>query len=47
MPDELGAPMKQALDICKTSADGIKNNCDAAYALLQCMFKNNPKFFFP
>uniref|UniRef100_A0A8W7PPC8 Odorant-binding protein 8 n=1 Tax=Anopheles coluzzii TaxID=1518534 RepID=A0A8W7PPC8_ANOCL len=47
MPDELAGPMRAALDICRTVADGIKNNCDAAYALLQCLSKNNPKFIFP
>ncbi|EAA09324.4 AGAP005208-PA [Anopheles gambiae str. PEST] len=47
MPDELAGPMRAALDICRTVADGIKNNCDAAYVLLQCLSKNNPKFIFP
>uniref|UniRef100_A0A182P8R7 Uncharacterized protein n=1 Tax=Anopheles epiroticus TaxID=199890 RepID=A0A182P8R7_9DIPT len=47
MPDELAGPMRAALDICRTVADGIKNNCDAAYAMLQCLSKNNPKFIFP
>ncbi|XP_035784121.1 general odorant-binding protein 72-like [Anopheles albimanus] len=47
MPDELAGPMRAALDICRTAADGIKNNCDAAYAMLQCLSKNNPKFIFP
>ncbi|XP_053664662.1 general odorant-binding protein 72-like [Anopheles marshallii] len=47
MPDELAGPMRAALDICRNAADGIKNNCDAAYAMLQCLSKNNPKFIFP
>uniref|UniRef100_A0A9I3A6H4 Uncharacterized protein n=1 Tax=Anopheles christyi TaxID=43041 RepID=A0A9I3A6H4_9DIPT len=47
MPDELAGPMRAALDICRNVADGIKNNCDAAYAVLQCLSKNNPKFIFP
>ncbi|XP_049296852.1 general odorant-binding protein 72-like [Anopheles funestus] len=47
MPDELAGPMRAALDICRNVADGIKNNCDAAYAMLQCLSKNNPKFIFP
>uniref|UniRef100_A0A182LRL4 Uncharacterized protein n=1 Tax=Anopheles culicifacies TaxID=139723 RepID=A0A182LRL4_9DIPT len=47
MPDELAGPMRAALDICRNAADGIKNNCEAAYAMLQCLSKNNPKFIFP
>ncbi|XP_052861288.1 general odorant-binding protein 72-like [Anopheles cruzii] len=47
MPDELAEPMRNALDVCRNVADGIKNNCDAAYAMLQCLSKNNPKFIFP
>ncbi|XP_052892878.1 general odorant-binding protein 72-like [Anopheles moucheti] len=47
MPDELAGPMRAALDICRNAADGIKNNCDAAYAMLQCLSKNNPQFIFP
>ncbi|XP_053676284.1 general odorant-binding protein 72-like [Anopheles nili] len=47
MPDELAEPMRRALDICRNASDGIKNNCDSAYAMLQCISKNNPKFIFP
>lgn len=47
MPDELAAPMRNALDACRTVADGIKNNCESAYAVAQCLSKNNPKFVFP
>uniref|UniRef100_A0A1Q3FQN6 Putative odorant-binding protein 56a n=1 Tax=Culex tarsalis TaxID=7177 RepID=A0A1Q3FQN6_CULTA len=47
MPDELAEPMRNAVNICQNSADGIKNNCDAAYAVAQCISKNNPKFVFP
>ncbi|XP_065094744.1 general odorant-binding protein 72-like [Ochlerotatus camptorhynchus] len=47
IPDELAAPLRNALDICRTVADGIKNNCESAYAVAQCLSKNNPKFIFP
>ncbi|XP_055546018.1 general odorant-binding protein 72-like [Wyeomyia smithii] len=46
IPPEIGEPTKAAFDTCRTSADGIKNNCDAAYALVKCLHKNNPKYFF-
>ncbi|XP_055633888.1 uncharacterized protein LOC129774206 [Toxorhynchites rutilus septentrionalis] len=46
IPPEIGEPTKKAFDICRDSADGIKNNCEAAYALLKCLHKNNPKYFF-
>ncbi|XP_055628925.1 general odorant-binding protein 72-like [Toxorhynchites rutilus septentrionalis] len=47
MPDELAEPMRKAVDICRNSADGIKNNCDAAYAVVKCVSDNNPKFVVP
>lgn len=28
------------------SADGIKNNCEAAWALVKCLHQKNPKYFF-
>ncbi|XP_053691080.1 general odorant-binding protein 72-like [Sabethes cyaneus] len=46
IPPEIGEPTKAAFDTCRNSADGIKNNCDAAYALVKCLHKNNPKYFF-
>ncbi|XP_053689183.1 general odorant-binding protein 72-like [Sabethes cyaneus] len=47
MPDEFAEPMRNALNACRNSGDGIKNNCDAAYEIAQCISKNNPKFVFP
>nr|AGI04325.1 obp55 [Aedes albopictus] len=47
MPDELAEPMRVALNACRTASDGIKNNCDASYAIAQCVATNNPKFVFP
>ncbi|XP_058817472.1 uncharacterized protein LOC131680778 [Topomyia yanbarensis] len=46
IPPEIGEPTKVAFDSCRNSADGIKNNCDAAFALVKCLHQNNPKFFF-
>lgn len=46
LPDEYREPYKMALTICKESAVGIKDNCDAALAMLKCFHANNPKFTF-
>ncbi|XP_050089247.1 general odorant-binding protein 72-like isoform X2 [Anopheles aquasalis] len=46
MPTEIAEPTVTAFDLCRDSANGIKNHCDAAYALLRCLHKNNPKYFF-
>ncbi|XP_001851195.2 general odorant-binding protein 72 [Culex quinquefasciatus] len=46
IPAEIGEPTKKAFDICRNAADGVKNNCEAAYALVKCLHKNNPKYFF-
>ncbi|XP_019528846.3 general odorant-binding protein 72 [Aedes albopictus] len=46
IPVEIGEPTKKAFDICRNSADGIKNNCEAAWALVKCLHQNNPKYFF-
>lgn len=47
LPDEMRDPYKIALTTCKDSANGIKDSCDAAYALIQCMFKENKDMMFP
>lgn len=46
LPDELKEPNRNALTICKDSTQGIKDNCEAGYALVKCLYKNNPKFVF-
>uniref|UniRef100_A0A182FQ66 Uncharacterized protein n=2 Tax=Anopheles albimanus TaxID=7167 RepID=A0A182FQ66_ANOAL len=46
MPTDIAEPTITAFDLCRDSANGIKNHCDAAYALLQCLHKSNPKYFF-
>jgi len=47
MPDELRVDTKRALETCKGVAVGIKDNCEAAFVLLKCLYKENPDFFFP
>lgn len=47
LPDELKDSTRSAVENCKDSAKGIKDNCEAASVLLQCIFKQDPKFFFP
>lgn len=47
MPDETKDDYRKALQNCKESGVGIKDACDAAYAILTCMFKENPKMLFP
>lgn len=46
MPDEIKEPNKKALVACKDSTSGIKDPCEAGYALLKCIFKSNPDFMF-
>lgn len=46
LPDDYKEPYKSALTICKDSANGEKNACEAAYKLLICFKDNNPKFTF-
>ncbi|EAT48980.1 AAEL000073-PA [Aedes aegypti] len=46
IPPEIGEPTKKAFDMCRNSADGIKNNCEAAWALVKCLHQKNPKYFF-
>jgi hypothetical protein len=47
LPDELQDDTRRALEVCKTTAVGIKDNCEASFRLMKCIFKENPKFFFP
>ncbi|XP_050071522.1 general odorant-binding protein 72-like [Anopheles maculipalpis] len=46
IPTEIAVPTMKAFDGCRDSANGIKNPCDAAYALLKCLHAKNPKYFF-
>lgn len=47
MPDEMKDDYRRALLNCKESGVGIKDACDAAYAILSCMFKEFPAMLFP
>lgn len=47
LPDEIKEPTLKAMAACKSSTDGIKDNCEASYALLKCFKNNNEAFFFP
>ncbi|XP_053951183.1 general odorant-binding protein 19a-like [Anastrepha ludens] len=47
MPDDYKDEYRNGLTNCKDAANGIKNNCDASYALLICMRDQIKKFMFP
>nr|WDE30511.1 odorant binding protein 9 [Neoceratitis asiatica] len=47
MPDDYKGDYKNGLTACKEVPNGIKNNCDASYALLICMRDKITKFVFP
>lgn len=47
LPEEVKEPSKNALNICRDAPVGIKDNCEAGYAMTKCLYKNNPTFFFP
>ncbi|XP_014096691.2 general odorant-binding protein 19a [Bactrocera oleae] len=47
MPDNYKEDYRNGLTKCKDVTSGIKNNCDASYALLICMRDNISMFLFP
>lgn len=47
MPEEMREDTKRAVDICKDIAKGIKDYCEISFLLLKCLYKENPKFYFP
>ncbi|GAB0089728.1 General odorant-binding protein 72 [Sergentomyia squamirostris] len=47
LPDEIKEPTIRAMTACKSSTDGIKDPCEAAFSLLNCFKQNNDAFFFP
>uniref|UniRef100_A0A1B0A262 Uncharacterized protein n=1 Tax=Glossina pallidipes TaxID=7398 RepID=A0A1B0A262_GLOPL len=47
MPDSYKEEYRPGLAKCKDSANGIKNNCDAAYAVLTCLRAEITQFVFP
>ncbi|EDV95407.1 GH17928 [Drosophila grimshawi] len=47
MPDHYKASYRRGLSECKDAGAGIKNNCDAAHALLTCFVGTIEIFIFP
>jgi PBP/GOBP family len=47
LPEELRDDTKRAVEACKGSMAGIKDNCESAFVMLKCLYKENPNFFFP
>lgn len=47
LPEELLEDTKRAVELCKDASTGIKDHCDSAFAMLKCIYKENPNFFFP
>ncbi|XP_017466961.1 PREDICTED: general odorant-binding protein 19a [Rhagoletis zephyria] len=47
MPDDYKDDYRAGLQTCKDAVNGIKNNCDAAYALLICIRGEIKRFIFP
>ncbi|XP_064539760.1 general odorant-binding protein 19a [Drosophila montana] len=47
MPDSYKASYRKGIGECKDAAAGIKNNCDAAHALLSCFRDKIDIFVFP
>lgn len=46
IPDDLKEGYKSSITACKDSANGMKDQCEAAYTLLKCVKNNNPAFMF-
>lgn len=47
MPEELREDTKRAVDICKDVGKGLKDYCEISFLMLKCLYKENPKFYFP
>lgn len=47
MPEELQEDTKRAVELCKDSGNGIKDHCESAFLILKCLYRENPKFYFP
>ncbi|KAM7349655.1 general odorant-binding protein 19a-like [Cochliomyia hominivorax] len=47
MPDHFKDEYRAGLATCKDAASGIKNNCDASYAMFTCLRKEITRFVFP
>lgn len=47
MPEELQDETKRAVEVCKDVSVGVKDNCESSFLMLKCLYKENPKFYFP
>lgn len=47
LPDDYKETYKNSLLTCKDVAKGLKDPCEAGYAITECFYKNNDKFLFP
>lgn len=47
LPEHMRDTYMGALDACREAGKDVKDNCDAAYAMMQCFFAKNPMFIFP
>lgn len=46
LPDELKESYRNSMTLCKDVINGVKDPCEGAYTLLQCIQKHNPIFVF-
>lgn len=47
LPEHMRDTYMAALNACKDAGKGVKDSCDASYAMLQCFYENNSMFIFP
>lgn len=47
MPDHFKDEYRAGLAKCKNAANGIKNSCDASYAMFTCLRSEITRFVFP
>nr|ALZ41694.1 odorant binding protein 1 [Liriomyza sativae] len=47
VPDDMVEEYRNGVTACKDAAQGIKNNCEASYALLVCFRDKISRFMFP
>lgn len=47
LPESYKPDYRNGMELCKNSADGLKDKCEMSFAAIKCLFHNNPKFIFP
>lgn len=47
LPESYKEPTRNALNVCRESGKGIKDNCDAGYDIAKCIHDVNPYFGYP